>query len=267
MDDAVYLYCFANEKLLPRLEGTGIDGEKPLFSFFYHEVAAVLSAVSAKEFCGPEAEARLRDLAWIGPRACIHQEVIARVMRSSPALPARFGTIFCSLESLEDRLRTHYSSIVNFLDRMVGKEEWGVKVMWDRFKAREALYSEIVSREAGKLSQFPGTRYFQEQKLRLEVEKKLHNWLKVTCDRVAQGLDEFVSETDSRKVLPGRLTEDNREMFCNWGVLISRMDMPKLQEYISMVNDRFASWGLVFELSGPWPPYSFCPLLDAEASD
>ncbi len=147
MGDAVYLYCFAHANLLPRLESVGIDGEKTLFSFVHNEVAAVLSTVSTIEFCGPGAEERLRDLAWIGPRACRHQAVIVEVMRHSPALPAHFGTIFYSLQSLEDRLRTQHLSIVHFLDRMADKEEWGVKVLCDRRKARQELFHKMISHE------------------------------------------------------------------------------------------------------------------------
>ena len=266
MGDAVYLYCFADARLLPPLEGIGIDGERPVFQFVYNEVAAVVSTVSAEEFSSPEAEAGLHDLAWIGPRACLHQEVIARVMRGSPALPARFGTIFHSLRSLEDRIRTHYGAIVNFFDRMVGREEWGVKVMWDRLKTHEELFTAMLADNAQRLSSSPGTRYFQEQKIRDEVEKKLHRRLKETCDKVALGLEGIVSESYARKVLPGMATGDNGEMICNWAVLIAREDLPKLQEHISRGNESYASLGLVFELTGPWPPYSFCPFLDAESS-
>jgi hypothetical protein len=266
MSDAVYLYCFANAALLPELEGNGIEGGKPLFSFAYNEVAAVLSTVAAAEFCGPEAEARLHDLTWIGPRVCRHQEVIAQVMRCSPALPARFGTIFYSLASLEGRIQTHYDAIIQFLGRMVGKEEWGVKVLWDRNRAREELFAIIIADQARSLSSSPGTRYFQEQKIRAEVEKNLHGWLKTTCDEVASRVEELVSETYARKVLPGRVAEDNQEMFCNWAVLIPQNDLPRLREYIVWANDRYGSGGLVFELSGPWPPYSFCPFLEAETS-
>ena len=265
MGDAVYLYCFAKAGLPFHLERMGIDEERPVFLFAYKEVAAVLSEVSASEFCGPEVEARLHDLAWIGPQVCRHQEVIVEVMRYSPALPARFGTIFYSLRGLEDRMSAHYLSIRHFLDRMVGKEEWGVKVTWDRFKARERLFATMIADHT--LSSLPGTRYFQEQKMRGEVENGLHGWLKVTCDQVAGELERIVSETFARKVRPGRSMENNREMFCNWAVLISREDLPRLQEHLAQVNDRYASRGLVFELSGPWPPYSFCPSLDAEAPE
>jgi hypothetical protein len=266
MSDAVYLYCFAYAALLPELEGTGIEGDKPLFSFAYQDVAAVLSNVSAMEFCGPEAEAKLHDLTWIGPRVCRHQEVIARMMHSSPALPARFGTIFFSLASLEGRLRTHYDAIIQFLDRMVGKEEWGVKVLWDRSRAREELFAVMIAGQAQRLSSSPGTRYFQEQKIRAEVEKNLHGWLKATCEEVADGVEELASETYARKLLPGRVAEENKEMFCNWAVLIPREDLPKLRDYIAWANDCYGSGGLVFELSGPWPPYSFCPFLEAEVA-
>lgn len=266
MGSAIYLYCFAYANLLPQFESVGIEGEKPPFSFVYNDVAAVLSTVSTLEFCGAGAEERLCDLAWIGPRACRHQTVIFEVMRHSPALPARFGTIFYSLESLENRLRTYHLSILQFLDRMVDKEEWGIRVLWDRGKAREELFQRMISNEGAELSSSPGTRYFQEQRIRGDVERSLHGWLRTTCDTAVRGFEAIVSETYARKVLPGRMAGTNREMYCNWAVLIPRENLPMLQEHISLLNASYASSGLLFELSGPWPLYSFCPFLEKEAS-
>ncbi len=266
MSDAVYLYCFASARLLPPLEGPGIGDEQPLAGFIHREVAAVVSRVSAGEFCGPEAEAGLCDPVWLVPRVCRHQEVISRLMGFSPVMPARFGTIFHSLENLEVRMKTHYVSIMSFLDRMIGKEEWGVKVLLDRGKAREELFNEMVSQESQKLPSSPGARYFKEQRIKGEADKRLHGRLMVTCDKVAHELDAIVEETFARRVPVGRVAEGNREMLCNWAVLIRQEDLPKLQAFISMTNEECLSRGLAFELSGPWPPYSFCPLLEEESS-
>ena len=119
------------------------------------------------DFSGPEAEERLRDLTWIGPRAIRHQEVVAGLMRHSPVLPARFGTIFASLANLEKMLQRHHDSIDGFLKRITGQEEWAVKGLLDRQGAQEKLFSLNLAREAESLEALPpGKRYFEERRLR-----------------------------------------------------------------------------------------------------
>ncbi len=127
-------------------------------------------------------------------------------------------------------------------------------------------FKSCVSTEQ-RLSSLPGARYFQEQRIRGEAEKRLHGWLSSTCDKVVGGLEAIVSEIYARKVLPGRIAGTSREMFCNWAVLIARENLPILKEHISLANASYASSGLLFELSGPWPPYSFCRFPEWEARD
>ena len=73
----------------------------------FQDLAAVWSPVPVEDFCGSEAEERMLDLTWIGPRVIRHQEVVAGVMRHSPVLPARFGTIFSSSANLGKVLQHH----------------------------------------------------------------------------------------------------------------------------------------------------------------
>src|ERR671925_1155004 len=115
-ETAFYLFCFARPGLLPELAGTGVDGQGPLLVHSSTGLAAVLSTVLVEDFCGPEAEARMEDLSWLGIRAWRHEAVIERVMAHSPVFPARFGTLFSSLESLERLLQRHRDTISQFLD-------------------------------------------------------------------------------------------------------------------------------------------------------
>src|SRR3972149_2290049 len=100
MPEVYYLFCLIAADRLPPLEGRGIDGEQPLFIERGPYVAAVLCGVPLEMFSGPDAEERLKDLAWIGPRACRHEEVILAARRHVPVLPVRFGTVFSTLELL-----------------------------------------------------------------------------------------------------------------------------------------------------------------------
>ena len=150
MAQGLYLYCLARLSRLPPppLLGQGLDGQNSLAVATYQDLAAVWSPVPVEDFSGPEAEERLRDLTWIGPRVIRHQEVVAGVMRHSPVLPARFGTIFASLANLEKVLQRHSDTIAGFLERLTDQEEWAVKGMLDRPGAQEKLFSLKLAREA-----------------------------------------------------------------------------------------------------------------------
>src|SRR3990167_5528715 len=108
---AVYLYCVARHGALAPTDGPGVDVERPLDLVPFEDIVAVVSAVRRDDFLGPPAEARMRDLAWVGPRVCRHEEIVERVMRSSPVLPAGFAALFSSRTSLASWLERHHDAI------------------------------------------------------------------------------------------------------------------------------------------------------------
>ena len=139
VQSALYLFCFARSNLIGELEGTGVDGQHPLSVFRrFPNLCAVLSEVRLEDFCGETAELRMRDLAWVGPRALRHEAVVEEVMRHSPVLPARFGTLFSSQERLAEFVDRHGAAISQFLERVADQEEWSVRGLLDRRQAGRA---------------------------------------------------------------------------------------------------------------------------------
>ncbi len=266
--EAVYLFCIARFGCLPTIEGRGIDGGHPVSLWTFRDIAAVFSMVSVEEFLGPSAESRMRDLAWIGPRARRHEEVIEQGMNHSPVLPARFGTLFSSMESLSKVLGKRYDTISSFLDRIDGKEEWAVKVLMDRAKAKDKLFSTMLAREERRLVLLsPGVRYFQEQRIRASVEKELASWLKETGKKIAANLNRHASYFCERKALPRGILGNDLDMVMNWAFLAPRSSVLDFRVLIDQANADYARRGLIFKCSGPWPPYSFCPSLELEKEE
>ncbi len=101
-ETAFYLYCLGPAAGLPRIAAAGVDERSRVSLWFCDEIGAVLSEVPLDDFRGEQAEARLRDLSWLGPRVCRHEAVIEEAMRRGPVLPARFATLFASADSLQD---------------------------------------------------------------------------------------------------------------------------------------------------------------------
>ena len=255
---AIYLFCLARPQVELELGGGVLDDGSPLLSWQFRDLVAIVSKVGREEFCGLEAEARMQDLAWVGPRACRHEAVVETTMRFSPVLPARFATLFSSLESMEEFLQKHHASICRFLDRVAGKDEWAVKGMLDRKKAKEAIFSASLARQKQDLSCLsPGMRYLREQRVLAGLEEELNRWLEETCQGVLEDLRQAEATFQRRPVLPLSAGKEDKEMVLNCAFLVPRSVVENFRRRIQKGNARHAERGLLFELSGPWPPYSF----------
>jgi hypothetical protein len=141
-EKAVYLFCLGRADLLPDVPMTDVSTDTPLLREDVSSISAIFSEVPLEEFSGPEAEMRLTDLAWIGPRAVRHGEVIKHAMDYSPVYPAQFATLFSSTESLRRLVNNNLLKIGEFLDHVLDKEEWAVKIKLSREEAVEKLFAE-----------------------------------------------------------------------------------------------------------------------------
>jgi hypothetical protein len=260
---ALYLFCFGRSDLVGELQGSGVDGQHPLSVFRpFPDVCAVVSEVAVEDFCGPAAEVRMQQLAWLGPRACRHEEVVEEVMRRSPVLPARFGTLFSSLERLAEFLDKHREAISQFLDQVTDQEEWSVRGLLDRRQAGQDLMSASLAAQKGQLAALPpGTRYFQEQRIRAGAEKALGRWLNETCRQVAGDLRKQASDFRECPVVPREPPESGIEVVLNWAFLLPKSATTAFRAQVNQLNANRETKGLAFELSGPWPPYRFVPPL------
>lgn len=263
--NAFYLFCLARSNLMSTVDGTGVDGRSPLFLWNHRDVTAVMSEVSLDDFCGEAAELNMQDLSWLGPRVCNHEKVIEQIASHSPVLPARFGTLFTSIGNVENLLEKHHGAVSEFLDWVTDKEEWAVKGMLNRSAAQKSLLSIHLARQEENLASYsPGIRYFQEQRIRAGVEKDLNRWLGETCKALADDLSPHCSDFCERRVLSTRASGSDKDMVLNWAFLVPRSVAADFLSQIAQANANQAARGLVFEVSGPWPPHSFSPSLSME---
>jgi hypothetical protein len=257
---AVYLYCFARPGMQSQLEKTGADACKPVVIEHFALVSAVVSEVALEEFCGAQAEKNLKDLAWLSPRACQHEQIIERAMQESPVLPARFGTIFSSLAQLNEYAQRHGPAIAQFLDRVAGQEEWAVKgclVQSASMNAQQPHRPELASLP-------PGRRYLQEQRMRAEAAKSSRSGLKEICREIENSLREIAAGFSRRRVVDKSGMGEDMEVILNWAFLVAGRSLPAFRKEIHRANQEHAAIGLAFSLTGPWPPYSFAPALSAD---
>jgi len=267
MERAFYLFCLARADLLPELHMAGLSDDQPLSAEEYEGVAAILCEVPMDEFSGPSAEARMQELSWVGPKALRHGQVIEEIMQYSPVIPARFGTLFSSVPSLTQLLKHNLVQIKTFLDQAADREEWGIKGSISKARVKERLFSlKLASRSDELAAMSPGVRYFKERQIRSEVDKEMSVWLKRILKTVFDELSGVSAECRKREVRFPSLEGSDSEIVVNWAFFVERQDTETFKELVQRSNTENETSGLLFDLTGPWPPYSFSPTLDMEPS-
>jgi hypothetical protein len=261
-DSAIYLYCLARADL-PQLDCQAAPKESAApFRYPFRNLTAVVSGVRLEEYCGPEAEARLQDLAWLGPRACRHEAVIEEVMLHSPIFPVPFGTIFSSSETLQEFLIRRHDCITSFLEQVAHRQEWAVKGLLEEDGARQGFIAGMLDRTLPHRRDFaPGRRYFEEKRLRKELEKAWQLRLESVTRELACDLSRHVSAFCRRETPARRTSPDEAVMLFNWAFLVSREQLPEFRASLDRNDCRLRELGARLRFSGPWPPYSFRPLL------
>lgn len=261
---AFYLYCFTRPGIVASatdLGVPGVDGVHPLDLISVEEVAALHSQISLQDFSGPDAEVSLQDPNWVIPRACRHQQVIEAMMARSPVFPLRFGAIFSSKQALENMMNERQQEISQFLDTIVGKEEWSIKGFLNLNGAREWLTTqdEDLANRQRLLPEAPGARYLQNKRFQAELQKQVRQWCRNTLN---QAHEEFQALGLDFLQLPLRELEDTEsEMVYHAAVLLTQEGVVDFLALVGRLNHENGPKGILLESSGPWPPYHFCPSL------
>ena len=259
----VYLYCFTRRGAVREIKAAGVGERGAVTTLEADEAAAVFSTVSLSEFAGDDAPSKPQDLQWIIPRACQHERVIEEVMRTAPVLPVRFGTVFSSDRVLKKFLAEKSAEVARILDRLSDKEEWAVKGFVDLDRAKKGLMASdpVLAECRRQLPEAPGARYFQQKRLDAKAEEAMRPWRRGVVDQVRALLAPHAVDACPLRPQPKNLTGRDAEMIFNAAYLLRRRDIDTFRERVATVSAAYAEQGLALEVSGPWPPYNFCPPL------
>jgi len=120
-----------------------------------------------------------------------------------------------------------------------------------------------LAAEKGQLTGMtPGKRYFLEQKIKGAADKDVKDWLKqMGRDILSVAKKTFVGFSECR--LQSRdVTGRDEEMFFHGALLVPDSSVANMKSGMDEWSKCHESQGLSLELSGPWPPYHFAPVLN-----
>lgn len=265
MNDPLCLFCFVRAE---RVAGTQLPAAvdaPPLVLLREGAVAALLARVPREDFCGTDATQRLADPAWLATQVIRHSAVLNWAMRHSPVFPARLGTLFSSIERVQVLMREHAAVIDRVLDRVEDKTEWAVKGWLNRSIAEQRQALTLATCEPDEALS-PGTRYLSKRIHQAQAARQLDAWLVQSAQAILARLTNQAQAFRSRPATSAGSPATSNELVSNWAFLLNERQTPAFSDLVQSINREFAGAGFQLEVSGPWPPYSFCePLMEQSA--
>ena len=259
-DQHYYQYAFAWPNCSVRGIGSGVDPRFEVEIVRNERIAAVASRVGldrfdVKKLQGETAE----DIGWLNQVAIRHHEIVRQAARSSPLLPLRLGTIFRSQASLLAAVAGCQKTVSDFLHTLGDRQEWAVKLYLENQSVEETAgqasppLPDCASR-AG-----PGAEYMKHKRAQIQHRRELQAGVQQEIRTVESQLKTEVDRCCRVRPLPASLTGRNERMVFNAAFLLPPSAAKRWLATVGRIGETLRHKGLLLEVTGPWPPYHFCP--------
>ncbi|MFQ3171752.1 MAG: hypothetical protein ACI9DG_001789 [Oleispira sp.] len=245
---AIYLYGFVpSNRVAPAMQG--IDDAHSLELHACDGLIAVVSLVPLVDFESIDSEDNTQYLAWLTPRAYRHSAVIDKVMEQGAIYPLSFGTLFSSVNALEQVMTQRSNDVSASLQHIADCQEWSLEVAVDRNQAVDNLLAEELSSERISLPEASGRRHLEEQKLRRNLHAGLSDWMETILVTIYESIQPMTRDACQRKL------SDQKVM--HWAFLIPKDTVASFLQHIDQIATDYQPFGFNFRLTGPWAAYSF----------
>jgi hypothetical protein len=222
-------------------------------------LAAVASPVPLKDYDEAALQAHLADAAWMALRAMRHERVVDYFAKRASVVPLRFGVIYLDAAGVEQMLAERSDELRAAIERLRGREEWGVNVYCDRKALMEAISSispllQEMNEQTAQAS--PGQAYLIRKKMDSMRSTEARSEVRRAVERIEQELKE-ASEGAGRLRLLKDEAGEHGELVGKLAFLVDRERFEEFRRAAERLADEAAGAGFRLELTGPWPAYNF----------
>src|SRR5262249_1180760 len=131
----------------------------------------------------------------------------------------------------------------------------------DRTRAGEWLAASRLASQPEISSAGSGARYLHERRARAAAAKEINHWVAQLMEPVVEELRRHASDWRQREVI-AQAPAGEPQPVLNLAFLVSRESVAEFRRCAERAALQHRECGLELALSGPWPPYSFCPALE-----
>jgi hypothetical protein len=260
------------DALAPLLDGElpeAIESDARLDLVTSGDLAAITSEVPLADYGEEELQAHLTDAAWTAVRAMRHEQVLERFAAQATVVPLRFATIYLRRDRIEQMLAAREMELRAILERLRGREEWGVTLYRDPARLREsiaALSPRLRELSAQAEAASPGQAYL----LRKKIDALRASEARAETRRVASAIERTLA-AGSDGVARLRVMKDEAgargEVAAKFAFLVARPRFAEFRAAAEQFARAHAASGFQLELTGPWPAYNFAVQAQTGPSD
>jgi hypothetical protein len=260
---AFYVYCIAGSEAAAELPAASlpaaIEEDSKLEWVVSNDLAALSSRVPLKSYSEESLAAHLADPSWTAARAMRHETIAEYVAKRASVVPLRFGTIFLERAGIERMLSDKGRELRDILERLRGREEWGVNVFCDQSVLMASITSvspvlrELVERAA---QASPGQSYLVQKKIDALKVDEARAALNRIVEQIEKTLGEQSDDAKRLRVLKVEATEHG-ELKAKFAFLVMKSEFDSFRDAAERLAQEHQAAGVRLELTGPWPAYNF----------
>jgi hypothetical protein len=238
----------------PELGDIGIDNAR-VRAIPYRNICAIVHDCAAEPYDSRD-EKQVR--AWLET----HHSVVETIQKQTrTVIPLVFDTIIQSHEGapdpeqvVKDWLQDDYENLVMTMEKIDGKDEYGVKICLD-----PAYSGKIVTQESAVLKQITGEIAGKPPGIAYLLRQKLEKATRAETERLADRLSADFFNAIRKHLADVRIEKtggkDNGKLVVlKISCLVEKSRVEELGQELEKINYRE---GFSVHFSGPWPAYSF----------
>lgn len=243
MTEGRYLYCILDGKEKCDLGHIGLF-DKKAYTVNHKDISAVVSPISFKEL--------QPDIKTI----TAHQRVVEESRNRGTTLPIRFGILFKTEDGVKTMLSKSYVDFKTKIKKLDGKDEYGLKIVIEKSNLSKLESESQQMPEIKKMKQEirgsgKGAAYFLQMKIDEAIKTETYKKI----DTISGNVHKDLTATSTSNCL---LKNDLEQVILNSAYLVDKKQSDIFIQKVEDLKQKYDSFGLIFHLSGPWAPYSFC---------
>lgn len=196
------------------------------------------SKVSRQEFA-LDLQQNMQNLEWLAACSIRHQKVLSEIGEVTQVLPARFGTVFLSPDSLLADFREKLPNLKAVFRRIADADEWGIKV-----------FGTAQTRTSAAVSASSGIDYLKQKSAALQSSSAGRR------DEEAEAFGAELAALSEASVPGGKASSGQPGVLWSASFLVKRSQKKHFDQLLKKYAERWSGSRRI-DVSGPWPPYSF----------
>jgi hypothetical protein len=263
---ACYLYAIGQQRddeVTADPHITGIVPNTTVHEVGYRDLRAFISPVPLAQFGTEALQSNLYDTDWVRERVLAHQRVLTELFARATILPCAFCTLYYDETRVHTLLERHYDTLAQSLQRVSGATEWGVKIFSDRPTLNEWVAATAPALESLRTSverASPGAGYLLRKKLNQAADKLADELGAAFMRECHETLAACARAVAIAPVQSPQVHGRQAAMVLNGAYLVDSAQQTAFQAALSSLQTIYAPRGFEYELTGPWPPYSFATI-------